>query len=148
MPQSYSNNWIHCVWRTKNSRKILLKSFRYELFIHIKGYADRHDITLDVINGVLDHVHALIRLKTTQSVADIVGALKGESSFWVNKNVILDERFEWQAGYGVISVSPHEIDRIRSYIYGQELHHMNKTLKEEVVEFTKNIHKQRPSGLQ
>ncbi len=148
MPQSYSNNWIHCVWRTKNSRKTLLKSFRYELFIHMKEYADRHDITLDIINGVWDHVHALVRLKTTQSVADIVGALKGESSFWVNKNVILDERFEWQAGYGVISVSPYEIDRIRSYIYDQEFHHKNKTLKEELGEFTKNIHKQRPSGLQ
>tara|TARA_R100000908_G_scaffold65272_1_gene53615 strand:- start:67864 stop:68193 length:330 start_codon:yes stop_codon:yes gene_type:complete len=107
----------------------------------MKNYAQRNDIYLDIINGVEDHVHCLIRLKTTQSVADVVGVLKGEASFWLNRNAILDEHFGWQAGYGVISVSPNQISGIRKYIYTQEDHHTKKTLKEELKElnFSKNM---------
>lgn len=149
MPQSFSNHWIHCIWRTKNSRRILLKSYRFRLFGHIKEYASENDILLDIINGVEDHVHCLIRLKTTQSVAEIIRAIKGESSFWVNKNVILEENFEWQDGFGVISVSPKEINGIRKYIYNQEKHHKHSSLKEELKElkFTKKINKPRSSDL-
>lgn len=105
----------------------------------MKQYARDNDITLDIINGVEDHVHCLIRLKTTQSVANVVGLLKGESSFWINRNVILDEQFEWQNGYGVISVSPYLVDGIRKYIYDQEAHHKEKSLKRELKEFEFNM---------
>ncbi|MDR9418009.1 transposase [Gracilimonas sp.] len=104
---------------------------------------------LDIINGVEDHVHCLIRLKTTQCVADVIGVLKGETSFWLNRNVILDEHFDWQDGYGVISVSPREVNGIRKYIYNQEAHHGDMSLNEEFkkLNFTKEINKPRPSGL-
>jgi REP element-mobilizing transposase RayT len=119
------------------------------LFGHRKEYTSKNNVLLDIINGVEDHVHCLIRLKTTQSVADVIRMIKGESSFWINKNVILDEKFEWQDGYGVISVSPKEINGIRQYIYYQEAHHKNKSLKEELKEFkfTKKINKPRSSDL-
>lgn len=86
----------------------------------MKEYAYSNGITFDIRNGVEDHVHCLIRIKTTQSVADIIGVIKGESSYWVNKNVVLEEQFEWQDGYGVISASPNGVNRIRNYIYNQE----------------------------
>jgi|AntRauTorcE11898_2_1112593.scaffolds.fasta_scaffold11682_2 REP element-mobilizing transposase RayT len=116
----------------------------------MKWYAQEHDIMLDIINGVQDHVHCLMRLKTTQCVADVIGTIKGESSYWVNKNVILhDELFEWQDGYGVISISPEQINGVRKYIYNQEIHHQNTSIGDELktLNFTKNINKPRPSGL-
>tara|TARA_R100001015_G_C4591488_1_gene146964 strand:+ start:166 stop:561 length:396 start_codon:yes stop_codon:yes gene_type:complete len=116
----------------KDSRKVLLKSFRYKLFKHMKKYAEERGILLDIINGVEDHVHCLLRLKTTQCVADIIREIKGESSFWVNRKIILDTKFEWQKGYGVFSVSPDDINRIRKYIYNQELHHQGQTYNQEV----------------
>jgi REP element-mobilizing transposase RayT len=115
----------------------------------MKNYAEQNGIYLDIINGIEDHVHCLIRLKTTQCVADVVGVLKGEASFRLNRNIILDEYFEWQDGYGIISVSPREVSGIRKYIYNQEAHHSNMSLNEEVKMFkiTKDINKSRPSGL-
>lgn len=126
-----------------------MKSYRFRLFGHMKEYASKNDILLDIINGVEDYVHCLIRLKTTQSVADVIRVIKGESSFRVNKNVIFEENFEWQDGFGAISVSPKEINGIRKYIYDQEKHHKTKTLKEELRElnFIKKINKPRSLDL-
>ncbi|HCI69523.1 MAG TPA: transposase, partial [Balneola sp.] len=83
----------------------LSKSFRFELFNHIKDYSSENEIDLDIINGIEDHVHCLFRLKSSQNPAEVIKLIKGESSFWINKNVILDDKFEWQVGYGVFSVS-------------------------------------------
>jgi REP element-mobilizing transposase RayT len=98
----------------------------------MKQYASQKDIMLDIINGVEDHVHCLIRLKTVQCVADAVGVIKGESSFWINRNVIIEENFEWQKGYGVFFVSPGEIDSVRNYIYKQEIHHQDLSFENEL----------------
>lgn len=124
--------WLHAVWSTKDRVKVLGKSFRFKVFKHIKDYASENGIQLDIINGVEDHVHCLFKLRTTQNPAEILKLLKGESSHWINKNIILDEPFKWQEGYGVFSVSPHEVMKIRKYIYNQEEHHQGLTFDEEL----------------
>lgn len=117
MPDNQSIIWLHAIWSTKDRKRILSKSFRFKLFKHIKEYAVEKDIQLDIINGVEDHVHCLFRLKPIQNPAEVIKLLKGESSFWINKNIILDEKFDWQVGYGIFSVSEREIMKIRKYIY-------------------------------
>lgn len=124
--------WLHAVWSTRDRVKVLGKSFRYKVFKHIKDYAWENGIQLDIINGVEDHVHCLFRLKTTQNLAEVIKLLKGESSHWINQNIILDEPFKWQEGYGVFSVSPHQVMKIRKYIYNQEEHHKGLTFEEEL----------------
>jgi putative transposase len=79
MPQSYSSLWIHLVWSTKNREPILVSGLKHEVFKVINDIANDHEIYLDCINGVEDHVHLLVRLRTDQSVADIVKTIKGNS---------------------------------------------------------------------
>ena len=61
--------------------------------------------------------------------------IKGESSFWINKNELTKNKFQWQDEYFAVSVSESIIDKVRDYIKNQETHHAKKTFEEEYDEF-------------
>ena len=42
--------------------------------------------------------------------------IQGESSFWINKNKLCLNKFEWQDEYFAVSVSESMIDIVRNYI--------------------------------
>jgi REP element-mobilizing transposase RayT len=86
--------WVHLVWTTKNREPILTKEVRWELFSHIRENAENKGIYLDFINGYLEHVHCLISLGSGQNIDKILMLLKGESSYWINKNKIFGGKFE------------------------------------------------------
>jgi len=60
---------------------------------------------------------------------------KGESSNWINKNDFIKQKSAWQGGYGVLSVSPSQVQKVRDYIKNQEEHHRKMTYQEEVEKF-------------
>jgi putative transposase len=128
---SYVKNWLHCVWGTKNRKHFLLEEKKYEIINHIRTNAVSKGIYIDYINGYLDHIHCLISLNPDQSLAKVIQLIKGESSFWINKNMILKNRFEWADEYFGISVSPSGLSKVREYIKNQEIHHKLKTWAEE-----------------
>lgn len=132
MPKTYSSVWLHLVWSTKLRKPLLFRSFRFDLFNYLKKYSVENDILLDVINGVEDHVHLLIRLKTTQKISEVVNLLKGVSSRWINLNANLEDTFKWQHGYGVFSVNEKDIPKVRNYIYNQEKHHKTISYSKEL----------------
>ena len=49
--------------------------------------------------------------------------IKGESSFWINKNHLTKKKFEWQDEYFVASVSESNVASVRRYKARQEQHH-------------------------
>jgi REP element-mobilizing transposase RayT len=61
--------------------------------------------------------------------------IKGEASYWINKNPTSQRRFEWADEYFAVSVSESQIDSVRDYIKNQEEHHRKKTWEQEYSEF-------------
>ena len=61
--------------------------------------------------------------------------IKGESSFWINKQKLIKEKFEWQDEYIALAVSESGIDKVRQYIADQEQHHEKKTFAQEYEAF-------------
>ena len=61
--------------------------------------------------------------------------IKGESSFWINKNSVIKDKFEWAEEYYGVSVSKSHVKFVREYIKNQEQHHRNKSWDEECDEF-------------
>jgi REP element-mobilizing transposase RayT len=61
--------------------------------------------------------------------------IKGESSFWINKNRITSTKFEWADEYFAVSVSESHVKRVRGYINNQEIHHRKMTWEEEYTKF-------------
>lgn len=132
--------WLHIVWSTKN-REPFFETIdqRRILFDHILTYGRSKDIQVDFVNGYLDHVHVLLTLSATQTVADVVKLLKGESSHWLKQQKIVPAYFAWQTDYFAVSVSETVIDRVRKYVKNQEVHHRTKSFGEEYDDLLRRI---------
>ncbi len=89
--------WIHAVWATKSRKPLLNTSFRQEIFDHIAENAFTKGILIDAVNGHVEHVHCMFRLKNDQTISKVMQLIKGESSYWVNKNMNLKHKLQWQA---------------------------------------------------
>jgi REP element-mobilizing transposase RayT len=134
---SFVKIWIHTVWGTKNREPILSNPQRETLFLHIKENAKYKSIYIDSIGGYYDHVHCLLSLKNNASISEILQLIKGEASFWANKQALFSQKLEWASEYFAVSVSESMVDNVRSYIKNQETHHQKKSFAQEYEEFIK-----------
>jgi REP element-mobilizing transposase RayT len=125
------------VWTTKNRQVFLSKKVKSKVIAHIKENALTKDIYIDSIDGGKDHLHALISLGAKQSVSELAQLLKGEASFWINKEKLVKGKFEWQDKYFAVSVSESILPTVRKYIRNQEEHHRVKPFFEEYDAFIK-----------
>ena len=127
--------YVHFVWSTKN-HKPLLNSYnlRSQVWTHIRENARNKGIFIDFINGYHNHCHCLVSLGAKQTISNVMKLLKGESSFWINKNKLCKDKFEWQNEYFAVSVSDTLIAKTRNYIKNQEEHHKIRTFQEEYEE--------------
>jgi putative transposase len=134
---SWVRIWIHLVFCTKNRELLLEKNIRSEVFQHIKQNASHKDIYIDSVNGYSDHCHCMISLGKEQTISKVVQLIKGESSYWINKNNLCNKQFIWQDDYWGVSVSESHLKQVRNYIFDQEEHHIHKTFAEEIDKFMK-----------
>src|SRR6266436_4177862 len=86
MPQSLAKVYLHVVFSTKNREPLLLDDWRDELFRVLGGAANNLGCQSLIVGGVEDHVHLLIQLGRTITIADAVGKIKSTSSLWVNQS--------------------------------------------------------------
>ena len=128
--------YIHIVFSTKNRTHYLdTPTLRVKVWKHIKENAAAKGIYVDRVNGFSDHCHCLISLGSNQNIEKIVQLIKGESSFWINKNKLTREKFAWQDEYFAVSVSESMLEKVRNYIIDQEIHHKRQTSEEEYFRF-------------
>lgn len=128
--------YIHFVWSTKNRNPYLSsKELRLKVWNHIRENAKEKGVFIDFINGYHDHCHCLVSLGVDQTIQKAIQLLKGESSFWINNQGLINEKFEWQDEYFAVSVSESMIENVRNYIKNQEEHHSKKTFQDEYDEF-------------
>ena len=86
---SYLKIYIHIVFSTKNRIPYFSTlEQRIKVWRHIKENAIEKGIFMDVVNGYSDHFHCLISLSSNQNIENIVQLIKGESSYWINKNCL------------------------------------------------------------
>lgn len=142
----YVRVWVHFVWSTKNREPFLTDEIRSKIFGHIRENAETKEIYIDFIGGYVDHVHCLISLGTDQTIENLMRLIKGESSFWINKNKLTQGKFGWQDEYFAVSVSESNVASVRRYIANQEEHHKSKSFDEEFRGFMKRAGFQKFKG--
>ena len=86
----------------------------------------------EAIGGMPDHVHLLVGLRATHSLATFVQDIKRTSSRWVHETIGI-KNFSWQPGYGAFTVSVSNCAVVKEYICNQLEHHRLKTYQEEYV---------------
>ena len=104
--------YIHFVWSTKNRVPFLdTPELRKKVWQHILENAKEKNIFIDFVNGHKEHCHCLVSLSIDQTIQKTMQLIKGESSFWINKNQLTKSKFEWQDEYFAVSVSESMVDR-------------------------------------
>ena len=135
---SFTKLTYHIVFGTKFRRKSICNEFVEPLYEYIGGTIRNRKGSLIQIGGVEDHLHLLVTLPPTITVADAVRDIKANASKWVNENreetKNPGDNFEWQIGYGAFTVSYSHIEIVREYIQGQRRHHRTKSFDEEYIE--------------
>ena len=101
---SFTSCLVHCVWSTKNREPCLTPDLRERLWPYLGGIAKQNQMKALAIGGANDHVHILLSLPATLSVAKAMQFLKGNSSKWIRETFPKMHSFAWQEGYGAFSV--------------------------------------------
>ena len=133
MSQSLSKVYVHIVFSTKHRKPWLKeKNLQDELCAYTGTILrDNVDSPAVVINGVEDHLHALIQLSRKFAIMKVLQEMKVETSKWLKQQPGVGHEFAWQGGYGAFSVSESNVEQVVRYIRNQEEHHKRMTFQDE-----------------
>ena len=133
MPQSLAQIYVHIVFSTKDRKPQLRDDgLRDQLYAYMATILRTNvDSPALIINGVEDHLHALVRLSRKFPVMKVVQESKVETSKWLKRQPTLPSDFAWQAGYGAFSVSASLMEKTKEYIQNQQEHHKRISFQDE-----------------
>lgn len=131
MANTYHQIYIHAIFAVKYRRAFIGRDWNSKLFAVIGNLINETGCKTLTVNGTQDHVHCLIQMKPDISISDVMKNAKSKSSKWINESKFLDNRFEWQPGFGAFSCNKGQISGITNYIRNQEEHHRQITFREE-----------------
>jgi putative transposase len=136
--------YVHLVWATWDRLPFITSEIERRLHRNIESEAQEQGCMVLALNGTDDHVHVLVSIPATISIANLVKQLKGVSSHFVNDELRPAHDFKWQGSYGAFSVSRWDVDKIVGYIKHQKEHHANGELLPEFEETFEEFEIDRP----
>ena len=78
----------------------------------------------------------LLSMSSSLAISEAMRIIKSESSRWMHE-VVGQERFEWQEGYGAFSIGCSQKEATLAYIAGQQEHHKKRDFQAEFIAFLK-----------
>ena len=137
MSQSLAQIYVHAIFSTKNRVPCLAPDLCAELYPYTVQVLNNMNCPAIQVGGVSDHMHILCRMSKNVDASKLIEGIKTPTSKWVKTQGTGLRNFYWQGGYGVFSVSPTNLDRVKRYILGQEEHHKKVTFQDEFRNFLK-----------
>jgi putative transposase len=137
MAHTFASSLFHCTFSTKGRRQLITSELQERLWPFMGGIARENKMRALIVGGVEDHVHLLLSLGTTISIAQALQLIKGGSSKWIHDTFPKHRTFAWQEGYGAFSIGISQVDRTLRYIQTQPEHHRKQTFQEEFLAILK-----------
>ncbi len=137
MSNSYLKVYIHYVFSTKRREPLISPVFEKQLWAYMVTIAREINVEPLIINGVEDHVHMLVSIPSTITIAEVMKKIKAVSSLWISRTFKGFEDFEWQAGYGAFSISHYDLNKTIRYIKNQKEHHRKNSFEKEYIQLLK-----------
>jgi len=137
MANTYSNLFYHLVFSTKGRVNFIYPDIEKRVWAYIGGIARKHNTTALQVGGIENHIHALVMAHPPVAPSQIAQWLKGESSKWIHEEFPQLQKFGWQDGYGIFSVSKSQAPDVVEYIQNQREHHQKQSFEEEYVSLLK-----------
>ncbi len=131
MPNTYSQIYLHFVFAVQNRISLINERWQDELFKYMSTIVANNGHKILSINGMPDHVHALISMNPKQAPSDLMYDVKRSSSLWINKQKFVLGKFSWQEGFGVFSYGKSQISNVSQYIENQKEHHRKRSFIDE-----------------
>ncbi len=134
MAGKYLNVKLHMIWSTKNRQRALDPQWAGRLYAFLASIAIAKKAKLIEVNSEPDHIHLYIAMPSTVTIAEMINALKANSSRWIHENFANRRFFSWQEGYAALSVGPSEEQAVLHYIRNQREHHRKRDFQQEFLE--------------
>ncbi|MBK9106720.1 MAG: IS200/IS605 family transposase [Saprospiraceae bacterium] len=134
MANTFHQMYIQSVFAVKYRAAVIDKSWKQKLHGVIGNLINETGCKTIIINGVEDHVHCFFGLKPSTSVSSVMKNAKAKSSKWINESHLLENRFEWQEGFGAFTYSHAHIGDVFRYIENQEAHHQKQAFLKEYIQ--------------
>ena len=131
MGSTFLSLHYHIIFSTKERRLWIAPEWRGRFHEYLGGTVRGLEGIPQAIGGVGDHIHLLVGLRATHTLADFVRELRKAATAWV-RDQGLEPAFTWQEGYAAFTVSPTARPQVRSYIANQEEHHRQRSYTEEL----------------
>src|SRR5262245_17139494 len=122
MGSTFLSLHYHIVFSTKFRAPAIEDAWRERLHDYLGGTVRGLEGISEAVGGIEDHVHLLVGLRATHTLADFMRELKKSATAWVRDETGLRE-FSWQEGYAAFTVSPTARDGVKRYIRNQREHH-------------------------
>jgi REP element-mobilizing transposase RayT len=131
MRAPYTQLYLHAVWATWDRLPLITPDIELRVYGAINEKCRGLNAYPLALGGIEDHLHLLVRLPTTLSVADLLKEVKGASSHLVSHEITPDKFFKWQGAYGAFTIAKSEVPRVNDYIRNQKQHHASQSLWNE-----------------
>ena len=128
---SHTSILVHYVFATHQRRPLISEELQPKLWAYMGGIARANGMKALAIGGMRDHVHLLLSLPATLTIAKAVQLIKAGSSKWMNDQK-RTKWFEWQEKYGAFSIGVSQKEAAIRYICNQGQHHAKKSFDTEL----------------
>ena len=115
--------YVHAVWATWDRLPLITAAMEPRLYGAILEKCRALKAYPLAAGGMSDHVHLLVRLPATLTVADLIKGVKGSSSHLMTRIGKPGGFFKWQGAYGAFTLAAADVDRCINYIRAQKQHH-------------------------
>lgn len=121
--------YLHLVWATWDRLPLIRPEWEDALYPMLLHQCKQLHCPPLALNGIQDHLHLLLRLAPTVTIANLAKQLKGSSSRFINSKLAEPSSpFKWQGSYSAFSVTPSQLSPVANYIKQQKKHHEHNTL--------------------
>ena len=124
--------YFHFVWGTQDREPLITKTIERPVYRCIVNQIQNLGCQVLAINGVPDHIHLVVKVRSTVPVAKLVKQAKGVSAKFVNDHLQVKAKFIWQPSYGAFTISRWDLQMIIKYVINQKTHHQEKSLLDEL----------------
>jgi len=131
MRAPFTQLYLHVVWATWDRLPLIEEDIEPRIYAAIAAKCHSLKCVPVAIGGTSDHVHLLVRLPTTVTVADLVKGVKGSSSHLVTHEIAPGEFFKWQGAYGAFTLRKDDVPILEAYVRNQKTHHAEGTVRDE-----------------
>ncbi len=124
---SFSRLIYHVIFHTLDKRPLITESVEARLYPILSHLVLEYGGVQLAVGGVESHIHLVCAMPVTATPSQFVRYLKSASSGRINRTLSMKEPFRWHAGYGILTVNPHDLTRLLQYVAKQKEHHDRRT---------------------